>query len=322
MTRTLDIACLPYDRIRPLQDGRVGLDGYTLKFHDMAAGQIPTACFQTGELDIGEVSPANLAMYVEEGGTDYVGLPVFLSRAFRQSYMFVAADSRITKPADLKGGRIGLANWLGTTAIWQRGVLHDEYGVEPGKVSWVMAPEADGGPCAAPPKLAADRFRIDHRGRERGLPALLAAGEVDAILTLRPPAGFFAGTVRRLIENAHAEEVAYYRKTGLFPILHVVTVRKALIDRNPAFAGALFAAFCAARDLAVERVRDYAFQFTTLPWMHHDLEETVAVMGPEYWSYGRKGNDATMETFLRYCQQHAVTGRQVGVDELFPVAVG
>lgn len=320
MTKTLNIACLPYDRVRPLQDGRVSIDGYKLDFRNVGPADIPAACFQRGELDIGEVSPVNLAIQIEAGSHDFVGMPVFLSRAFRHSAIYIAADSKIRKPSDLQSARIGLAGWQGTTVVWQRGTLQDEYGLDLRKITWVIAPEKAGGSCGAAPKTATDKFQIETRGKETGLADLLKAGEVDAIMTLWPPAGFPEdGSIKRLFSDAHAEEVGYFRKTGHLPILHIVTVKRAVLDQDPALAKALFRAFGSAKDHALAEIRNYAFQFASLPWMHHNFEETVAVMGPDYWSYGRARNDKTMDVFMRYCHEQGVTGRKISVDEMFPV---
>lgn len=318
MNKTLNIGCLPYDRVRSLQDGKVTIDGYDLKFSDIGVAAYPAACFERGELEIGEVSPVNLAVQLEKGNHDYVGMPVTLSRAFRHNSIYVAVAGSIRKPSDLKSARIGMMSWPGTTAIWQRGILQDEYGLDLQGVTWVIAAEQPGWPCSAPPDSVSKAFKIDFRGPEKNLADLLVAGEVDAIMTLFPPKGFAqGGPIRRLFEDSHAEEIAYFKKTGHLPIMHVAAVKKAVLDADPTLGKALFQAFRTARDHALANIRSAPFQYTTLPWLHHSLEETVAVMGEDYWPYGRGKDDKTMELFLRYCHEQGVTGRRIGLDEFY-----
>lgn len=318
MNKTLNIGCLPYDRVRSLQDGQVKIDGYDLKFSDIGVAAYPAACFERGELEIGEVSPVNLAVKLAEGNHAYVGMPVYLSRAFRHNSIYVAANSSIRKPSDLKSARIGMMSWPGTSAIWQRGILQDEYGLDLHNITWVIAAEQPGWPCSAPPKSVSEKFKIDFRGNEKGLAELLKSGDVDAIMTLWPPQGFAqGGEIRRLFEDSHAEEIAYFKKTGHLPIMHIAAVKKAVLDQDPTLGKELFRAFCTARDHAIANIKNTPFQFTTLPWLHHSLEETVAIMGEDYWSYGRGKDDNTMDVFLRYCHEQGVTRRKMSVDELF-----
>ncbi len=319
MNKTINIGALPYDRVRSLQDGKVTIDGYDLKFSDIGVGAYPAACFQHGELDVGEVSPVNFANQLENGNDTFVGMPVFISRAFRHNAIYVAENSDIRTPKDLATARIGMAGWPGTTGIWQRGILQDEYGLDLTKINWIIAPEKAGGACAAPPENVSEKFKIDFRGSDVGLAELLKSGEVDAITTtVRPPEGFFeGGGIRRLFADSKAEEAAYFKKTGHLPILHILVVKKAMLDQDPALAKNLFRAFCAARDDALAKLRIYAFQFASLPWLHHNLEETEAVMGGDFWSYGRGKNDNTMDVFLRYCHEQGVTQRRISLGEFY-----
>ena len=261
MAPKLDIACASYDRVKPLEEGRAGIDGYETAFHHIPAGDIPKACFESGRYAVGEISPANLAMQLDRGASRYSGLPVFLSRAFRHGNIFVRRDGKVKTPADLKGGRIGMSDFFGTTAMWQRGVLQDDHGLDIAKVTWVVGPNEPGGAFKPAPAVLHRRFAVETVKDGDDLSSMMARGELDAILALRTPRAFAQGGMARLFENYREVEEEYYRRTGLFPILHILILRDDEIARDPQLPAKVFAGFDAARKLALAVHSSYTTLF-------------------------------------------------------------
>jgi 4,5-dihydroxyphthalate decarboxylase len=317
--RTLDVACMPYDRVRALETGEVPVDGYDLNFRDMPIGKIHSACFDSSELAVGEVSPANLATALDQGNEKYAGLSIYLSRAFRHSGMFVAADGRIRHPEDLRGGRIGLSDWLGTTGIWQRGILQDEYDIDLSDITWVFAPVDAGGGAKPAPDEVSKKFKIEYLKGGVALSDMMIRGDLDAILALRPPKLFGSGTgIRRLFDDYVAVEQDYFIRTQIFPIMHIAVLRQTDIDADPTLPSLLFDAFDKAKNLTLDKIRESAFYFSSLPWLPAAVETSQQVMGEDFWKYGINNGGPAIETFLRYCHEQNVTKRQVTLDEFFP----
>ena len=315
MNKTLSVSCVQYDRVAALRDGRVSVDGYGLDFRDMPVPKIHAACFDRRELALAEVSPANLAVAMDNGNNDYVGLPVFLSRAFRHGSILVADDGPVGKPHDL--ARIGVPDWLGTTSIWQRGILQDQYGLDLRQVEWVFAPVDPGGAYKQPSEAVSENFRVADRGAGTSLSELLIGGEIDAILALRPPKAFGAG-ITRLFPDYVDREVGYFRETGIFPVMHVLVADRAYVEADPELAGRVCAAFLEARDIALRNLSEQAYYFATLPWLPHHVEFTTRVLGEDFWKYGIEDGRAPVETFLRYCEEQSVTAGRIPVEAFFP----
>jgi len=318
MTSRLDIACASYDRVKPLQEGKARIEGYDLAFHHIPAGDIPKACFGGGKYAVGEVSPANLAAQLDKGDNSYVGLPVFLSRAFRHGSIFIRNGGKVKAPADLRGGRIGMTDFYGTTAMWQRGVLQDDFGLDISKVTWVIGPNDAGGAFKAPPAGLEDKFNIEIAKEGDDLSTMMARGELDAILALRTPKAFEQGIMARLFENYREVEEEYYRKTGIFPVLHILIVKRDEIDRDPALPAKVFAGFEDAKNRTQREIEEIAFYFTSLPWLSASVERAKTVMGPDLWPYGLDEGRKAVETFLRYCHEQGLTDRRLTVEEFFP----
>lgn len=318
MASKLEIACASYDRVKPLEEGRARIEGYELSFHHVPAGEIPKACFGEAKYAVGEVSPANLAAQLDQGSSNYAGIPVFLSRAFRHGGIFVAKDGKVKSPADLKGGRIGMTDFFGTTAMWQRGILQDDYGLDLSKVTWVVGAGDPGGTYKAPPAGLDAKFKIEMAKEGDDLSSMMARGELDAILALRTPKVFAEGRMARLFENYREIEEEYYRKTGIFPILHILILRKDDIARDAQLPAKLFAGFSEAKKLALKDIEEVAFYFASLPWLSASVERAKKVMGPDLWPYGLQEGRKATETFLRYCEEQGLTSRRLSVEEFFP----
>jgi len=250
-------------------------------------------------------------------GDPFVAIPVFPSRMFRHANIWVNEKSGIRTPADLKGKRFACPEYQLTANVWIRGILHDEYGVEPESVTYVTGGEEEPG---RPEKLKLDlpaTIRVEPIGPQQTLAAMLASGEIDAFHGPRTPSTSNAPGVRRLFPDYVATEKAYYAKTGIFPIMHVVVIRRELYERDRWIAMALFKAFTAAQRYAYDDYRQTAALKSMLPWSWAESETTRALMGDEWWPYGVARNGAVLETFTRYHHRQGLSPQQLAVRDLF-----
>ncbi len=304
---TLRLGCVFSDRIEALLDGRVQPDGYDLDVRICQAQALFRDVLTTRTHDIAEMSLGAHVSAIAAGQNDYIGLPVFPSRAFRHSNIYIRADAGIETPADLAGKRIGVMDYTQTAGIWVRGLLEDEYGVTRQSIQWVT------GGLNTP--LAKSRMVLNvpadiRMERTTGtLDALLKSGEIDAIMSPQAPQGFRDGhpNIRRLFADYRQVETDWFQRTGLFPIMHCAIVKRSLIAADPLLSGKLLAAFGKALDLAITDIdhRDYAK--IALPWLMPHAETVRETIGGP-WSYGLETNAAVLKTFLRYCQADGLCG--------------
>lgn len=315
----LTLACWNYDRTAALTDGRVSPDGIDLNYIALDVEETFFRMLRHREFDAAEMSLSSYCVGLGRGGTDFVALPVFPSRFFRHSCIFVSARSGITTPADLVGKRIGVPEYQMTAPVWIRGILQDEFGIDPASVHYFTGGEETPG---REEKLKLDlpeRFRLSAIGPDQTLAAMLAAGEIDALYTARAPSTFYSkpDAVRRLFPDFVAEEQRYFGKTGIFPIMHVIALRRDVYERNRWIARSLMKAFAQAKALAQAELRISASLKTMLPWQIAMLEQTTATMGEDWWPYGVDANRAVLKTFTRYHHEQGLSPRQLAIDELF-----
>ena len=245
---------------------------------------------------------------------------MFPSRAFRHSAIYVRSDSDIREPADLRGRIVGVRNYLNTAALVVRGLLADEYGVAANEISWrigdVDQVERE---TIALPKLTMP-FDIQAAPRGATLADMLSSGEIDALIHYNPPRGF--GTpqphIRRMFADPVTAEQAYFRATGIFPIMHLVGVRRALLRDDPQLALAIYDAFSKAKELAMTDLLSESSPKISLPWLNAAVAGTIELAGPDFWPYGVTRNKAALESLTRYAFEQGLTDRQTRLDELFP----
>lgn len=315
-TPVLGLGCAFSDRIEALLDGRVTVEGFALDVRLRRPQTLFSEVLRERAHDVAEMSLGSHVANVAAGRDDYVGLPVFLSRAFRHANIYVRAD-RVATPGDLAGKTIGVIDYQQTASVWARGLLADDHGVTRDSLSWITgglhAPMAQG---RAPPPPGVRVTRTIET-----LDALLARGDLDAVISPFAPHSFLNGAphIRRLFADPRAEESAYYHRTGVFPPMHCVVVRRSLIEAHPQLAHALVAAFEAARRLALEDLdaRDYPKIATA--WLTDDRRATLRELGGEPWTYGLAQNAAAIETFLRYAHDDQLTDRRLTAGEVFPL---
>ena len=320
-TLTLTLACGDYDRTLPLRTGAVRPDGVELKVLALEPEEMFYRMARRRDFDVAEFSLATYTV-LRGRGEPLVAIPVFPSFAFRHSAIFVRGDAGIREPRDLVGKRVGVPKYHMTAAVWVRGILEDEYGVSPSDLHWfeggegVAVKEVD---VALPPGL---RHQVVPGDRTLG--HLLAAGELDAFIGARRPAGAAsagnakeAAPVRRLFPDFRRVERAYFEKTGIFPIMHTVVLKEELVREHPWLPRSLYEAFAEAKRLAYRRLADTAVLPYVLPWLVAEVEETRALMGDDPFPYGVSRNRKTVETLAGYSFRQGLAPRRLAVEELF-----
>lgn len=317
MKLSLSLACGPYDRTRALLSGDVGIEGCDINPVALTPEESFYRSFGESQFDISELSFSTYLIQKSRGHCDYVGIPAFLSRMFRHSAIYVRTD-RIRAPDDLKGARVGVPEYQVTAAVWVRGLLEDEYGVAPADLNWISGGVEEVGRIEKTAISLSDDIRISS-APGRPLSAMLVDGEIDAIVAPRPPSCFLRGSenIGRLFPDYRAIEAAYFRKTGIFPIMHLVGIRKSLVEKHPWLPASVMKAFEQARRLCFGPLHDTTALHVSLPWLVAEAEATEQIMGKDFWPYGVEKNWHVLETLLDYHHKQQLSPRRLTVQELF-----
>lgn len=319
MPLPLAFACPPYDRILPLAQGRVVPQGIRLNYISLEVEEIFWRQLRNQEFDVSESSLSSYVMLRSRGDERFIAIPVFTSRYFRHSCVFINTDKGIREPRDLKGRVVGLPEYQITAVVWLRGIFQDEYGVHPRDVHWRSGGEEEPGrkekiDLHLPPDIDLQPIPPD-----KYLSRMLEEGELDAMFTARAPSSFEKGSpnVAQLFENPREVEEQYYLKTGIFPIMHTVILKRDIYEKNPWIAMNLYKAFCRAKDMVIKSYLETAALHVTLPWVHEEMERTKKILGEDWWPYGLKKNRKVLETFLRYHHDQGLSRKLLSVEELF-----
>lgn len=315
----LKLACWNYDRSRPLMDGRVKPEGITLDIQVLRPREAFPRMLERREFDVSEMSLASYVSLVGRGGCPFVAIPVALSKVFRHDCIYVRPDAGIRRPQDLKGKRVGTTQYGSTGLVFMKGMLEHDYGVAPKDIHWCI------GGLDAPtqrPLLPLDlpaSIKIDFLTDGETLEGMLAAGELDALLSLYIPESFIRGEphIARLFANPKDVAQDYYRRTRIFPIMHTVVIREDVHRANPWVAPSLYRAFCQARDVAVHGLYDTDALHLSLPFLIDHVEETWRVFGKDFWAYGLEPNRPTLAAIGQYVHEQHLSPRPVGPEELF-----
>jgi 4,5-dihydroxyphthalate decarboxylase len=310
----LTIACGRYDRTQPLIDGRAPVEGVDLTFLPLRPGETFWRMLNHAEFDCSEMSLSSYTILRSEGDTRFIAIPVFPSRVFRHSAVYLRADSKIEKPQDLKGKRIGVADYQMTAAVWVRGFLSSDYGVRPEDVNWVI-----GRPVRTikPP----EGLRVEFMRPDTTLEAMLERGEIDALATVMIPHAL-GTTFRRLFPIPRRVELEYYQRTRIFPIMHTFVLKTVLYEANPWLAISFYRAFVKARDIAYYWMDDTDALTVGLPWVIDELEWSREIFGPQIWDYSIEGSRPTLEALVHHLDEQKLTRRKMSVEELFVPNIG
>jgi 4,5-dihydroxyphthalate decarboxylase len=315
----LTFACWNYDRTRALADGRVRPDGIELNYLDLPVEETFFRMLRHREFDVAELSLSSYVVSLFRKPQPFIAIPVFPSRVFRHSSIYVNAAAGIRTPKDLIGKRVGNPEYQLTALVWIRGILADHYGVSAKSVTYLTGGEEEPGrgeklKLDLPPDIKVERI-----GAKQTLSAMLASGEIDALYSPRMPSSFAKGDgkVKRLFENYVDVEKQYFRETGIFPIMHTVAIRREVYEANRWIAQSLAKALSVAQQETYDDLYQTAALKAMLPWLTAHVEETRREMGNDFWPYGLAKNHKTLATFLRYSYEQGLSKRRLEPEELF-----
>jgi 4,5-dihydroxyphthalate decarboxylase len=309
------LACGPYDRTRALADGRVLVEGVDLRYIALDPEEIFFRMLSHGEFDVSELSLSSyLLTHLADG--PFVAVPVFPSRSFRHSGVYVSEASGITRPEELAGRTVGVAEYQLTANVWIRGIMQEFHGVPARSVRYRTGGLNEPGRLEKVPlDLPAD-IDVEPVAAGRTLSSMLAGGEIDAIYSPRAPASEGA-PVRRLFADPRRQEQQYFAGSGIFPIMHVLVIHRRVYEANRWLAASLVKAFGQAKALAYADLGRTAALAVSLPWVREEYEATVRLLGTDYWSYGLEPNRHVLETFIRYAHEQGMIARRPEPGELF-----
>jgi len=319
MPRRLVLACERYDRTDALRDGRVRASGIELEYLVLPVEEVIWRMLGHREFDVAETSLGSYIVRRDRGVDDLVAIPVFTSRSFRHAALVVRADSELRDPRDLRGRRVGVPEYQMTAAVWVRGFLADDFGVAPSDVHWVQGGVEVAG--------RSPRERVQPPGvglvdapADATLAGMLADGSIDALVTARQPSTTaLAGTaIRPLLPDPADAARDYFRRTGIFPPMHTVVLRREVLDEDPWVAQSLVTAFGEAKELAIRALRETSALTVSLPFLQEHYTRTVETMGSDYWPYGLGGeNRRALSTMIGYMHREGLIGSAVAPETLF-----
>ncbi len=325
----IKVAGYDYDRVRPIMDGQVGIPGARVSFHYEDIYAVNKYAFGTDQKY--EVTELGLIPFITKfANNDFRGyslIPVFISRIFRHRNVFVHADSGIEKPEDLRGRRVGTPGYGMSANTWIRGFLLDEHGVKADDMQWIETTKSsDKGALNSPvwsdgrsPYFLPDDFPLVQGPPGIDESELLLNGDCDALITAITPKAFLDGNpkIKRLFPDVRAAEQAYFKKTGLFPIMHVVGGRINAIEANPELPKAVFQMYSEAKKIAYANLETTTSLKVTLPWVTQEFEDSRKLMGTNYWPYGIEANQKELELVMRYTYEQGLAKRKLSVEEVF-----
>jgi 4,5-dihydroxyphthalate decarboxylase len=322
MTRIpITLACWDYDRTQALADGTVTVDGVDLTYLCLPVEETFFRMLRHREFDVAEMSLSSYvtALAAQPDDVPFVAIPVFPSRAFRHNGIYIHSDSGIEKPSDLAGRVVGVPEYQLTAVVWIRGILADHHEVPVSSVHYRTGGMHQPGRVEKQNLNLPPEIRVSPIGPDQTLAEMLVTGEIDALYAPRTPRPLVEGRpeVRRLFSDPRAAEESYAAETGIFPIMHVVVIRRDVHERFPWLARSLYDAFERAKASTEARMGETAANRYMLPWLYDEVERTRQLLGEDYWPYGVERNRATLEVFLRYAHEQGLTGRRLDPDELF-----
>jgi 4,5-dihydroxyphthalate decarboxylase len=315
----LSVAVGPYDRMRPLVDGEVQIEGVDPTFMLQEPEEIFFRALRHADYDICELSLSSYSVKTAAGTSAYVAIPVFPSRAFRHTSVYVNANAGISKPEDLKGKRIGVPEYQLTANVWVRLFLEEEYGVKASDVTWVRGGYEDPTRVEKISLNLPEDVELVNAPEGKAISGMLDAGEIDALIGPRAPSCFERGSpnVKYLFDDPQAEAAAWYRKTRLFPIMHTLGIRRTLVEQHPWLPMSVMKAFEKSKAIALHRLTDTSATKVTLPFIETQLRAARALMGDDFWSYGFAANEHTLNRFLAQHHAEGLSSRLLEAKDLF-----
>ncbi len=326
--RAIRVAGYRFDRIAALADGRVQIDGCETDFQEAAIGDMNTDVFSgRRSRDVTEIGlhPFMLA-YANDGFRDYTLLPIFPLRLFRHKSVFIRTDRGIDKPEDLRGKTVATPGYSSTSLTWIRGIFEDEFGISSNDVNWIVTSRDSStdsaGKVSKQENVIPDGISITAGPEGKDESDLLESGEVDALFHAAEPRAYIEShpKIARLFPDYRLVERAYFAKTHIFPIMHAVAIKRDVAQQNPWLAEAVFNAYSRSKQINYEYMANAAWIYGSLPWFAQEFDETRALMGDNYYSYGIAPNRNTLKTLFRYSHQQGLSSRILTIEELFDPA--
>ena len=320
MTRVpLTICTGDYDRVRALADGRLGIEGCDVNYLTMNPEQAFYRAWNNLEFDVTELSGSSYILARSAGWDKYIAVPVFPSRLFRHSGIYVRSDAGIERPEDLRGQEVGVPVYAMTAALWIRGILHEDYGIAPAEIHWRTGGLEEGG---RKPKFAPSlppEIKVTPIRDQETLAGMLASGELAALVSAREPSCFGPQNpeIVRLFPDFRAVERAWYRKNRLFPIMHVLAIRKDIAEGEPWIANSVLKSFTLAKDICLQEMSDVTALSVSMPWIAAELLDTRALMGHDIWPYGFHENLEELTVMCRWSAAQGIAHREMRPEELF-----
>jgi 4,5-dihydroxyphthalate decarboxylase len=314
----LTLACWDYDRTEPLRDGRIRPDGLDLTYLALPVEETFFRMARYREFEAAEMSLSSYVLTLFQGAP-FVAVPVFPSRAFRHNGIYVHAGAGISSPGDLRGRVVGVPEYQVTAAVWIRGILAEHHGVPVEAVRYRTGGLHDAGRVEKLRLALPADVEVTPIPPGRTLADMLSHGEIDALYSPRTPRPYAQGDprVRRLFADPATAEADYFARTGIFPVMHVVVLRRDVYESRPWIARSLYKAFEQARVETARRMEETAASRYLLPWLYAEVERTRSIMGEDFWTYGLDGNETTLSTFLRYSHEQGLAERLLDPAELF-----
>jgi 4,5-dihydroxyphthalate decarboxylase len=315
----ITIAVNDYDRTRHIMTGRVRVEGCEVTFLPLEAEEVFFRAFRDQAFDVSELSFSSYMLQTTRGDCPYIGIPAFVSRMFRHSSIYIRTDRGIRSPADLRGRLIGVPEYQLTALVWVRGILMDEYGIDPSELHFRAGGQEQAGRDERTPLKLTNGVDLQPIPQGETLVNMLVEGKLDALFTARAPSCFVNGApnIDRLFPDYREVEKQYYKKTRLFPIMHLIGIRKSLAEKHPWLPVSVYKAFCEAKALALDEVRDVSALNVTLPWVEAETLDTIRLMGKDYWKYGIAENLPEIEALARYSYEQGLATRKLTPEELF-----
>lgn len=313
----LTVACDFTDRTKTLFAGLIEPDGIDLNMLPVEIEEVAKRMAWHQEFDAAEMSMSNYILALSKGREDMIAIPVFPSRFFRHSCIWVNSDAGIDEPADLRGKKVGIPTYPMTAALWLRGILAEEYDVHPEELDWYYGGEEDSGRKTTIVFSVPDEVDLSPIGPGETLSQLLEERELDALFAARTPSTMDTRKVELLFENYKEVEMEYFQRTNFFPIMHTIVLDRDVYRENRWIARELLDAFTEAKDYGLNELGSTVELKASVPWLPKAVQETRELMGKDYWPYGVEPNRETLEKMTEYSYDQGLSERKVGVDELF-----
>lgn len=316
----LNMALRWYDRTAALIDGTVRAEGIDLNYIQVQPYETFWRMLHNSEFDVAELSLSGYLITLERNPPPYTAIPVFPSKMFRHHCIYINSRAGIREPKEIEGKRVGGPEFSQTAAVWARGILQDEYGVDLTKVHWFRGGVEAPDPVERVELRLPPTIQLQEIPPGKSLNGMLEAGELDAVICPQPPPSSFvrgSPNVARLFPNYREVEMAYYKKTGHFPLMHTIAIKRSVYDANPWVAASLMKAFEAAKAHCYDQIAHTGVLQASLPWLHWHLEEEFRFFGKDPFAYGLPANRSDLETLARYSLEQGLTHKLANVDEIF-----